>query len=199
MSLTCHCAAVCTAEIGEKVEDMSEGVAASRKNRESSKTPVVPQVSQEQVEKCLASLGGQISSRNVNLIGVLQEVQDDFGYLPPAVLSELSKRTRIPLSRIYGVVSFYAQFYTEPRGKHTIRCCCGTACHVKGATQVVDAIRETLGIEAGESTPDMKFNFEMVACLGTCFLAPVMMIDNQYFGNLTPQRVASILANWGDA
>jgi NADH-quinone oxidoreductase subunit E len=177
---------------------MSEGVVASPKGGGSPKVPVVPHVSQEQVEECLSSLADLIESRNVNLIGVLQEVQDHFGYLPPPVLSEISKRTRIPLSRIYGVVSFYAQFYTEPRGQHTIRCCCGTACHVKGATQVVEAIREALGVEAGGTTPDMKFNFEMVACLGTCFLAPVMMIDNQYFGNLTPQRVASILSNWGD-
>jgi len=128
-----------------------------------------------------------------NLIGVLQDVQERFGYLPPAALRETSRRTRIPLSRVWGVVSFYAQFYTEPRGRHTIRCCRGTACHVKGAGRVLDALECELGIEEGETTPDMLFYLETVACLGTCFLAPVMMIDSTYYGRLTPQRIASVL------
>lgn len=132
-----------------------------------------------------------------NLIGVLQQVQDHFGYLPGPALEELSRRTKIPLSRIYGVVSFYAQFYTEPRGRHTIRCCCGTACHVKGADRVLAAVERTLSITEGQTTPDLEFYLETVACLGTCFLAPAMMIDDQYFGKLTPQRVESILRSYG--
>lgn len=131
-----------------------------------------------------------------NLIELLQEVQDRLGYLPASALREISRRTRIRLSRIYGVVSFYAQFYTEPRGRHTIRCCRGTACHVKGAARIIDTIRQTLQIEDGQTTSDMQFCLESVACLGTCFLAPVMMIDNQYFGELTPQRAESILKNY---
>ncbi len=131
-----------------------------------------------------------------NLIGMLQEVQERFGYLPREALAELSRRTRIPLSRIYGVVTFYAQFYTEPRGRHTIRCCRGTACHVKGAGRVLDAVREELGIEEGESTSDLMFYLETVACLGTCFLAPVMMIDDQYYGLLTPRKVQQILRSY---
>ena len=132
-----------------------------------------------------------------NLIGLLQQVQDHFGYLPASALLEISRRTRIPLSRIYGVVSFYAQFYTEPHGRHTIRCCRGTACHVKGGGQVLQAIEDELGIGEGETTPNLMFYLETVACLGTCFLAPVMMIDNQYFGDLTPQRTQSILRSYG--
>ena len=132
----------------------------------------------------------------VNLIGLLQEVQERFGYLPQAALREISRLTRIPLSRIYGVVSFYAQFYTSPRGRHTIRACRGTACHVKGSGRIIDAIAQSLGIDDGQTTPDMLFYLETVACLGTCFLAPVMMIDNQYFGTLTPQRVQSILKSY---
>ena len=131
-----------------------------------------------------------------NLIGLLQETQDHFGYLPPAALAEISRRIKVPLSRIYGVVSFYAQFYTTPRGKHTIRCCRGTACHVKGAGRVLDTIEDELQIADGQTTEDMLFCLEAVACLGTCFLAPVMMIDNQYFGNLTPQRVKQILTQY---
>ena len=116
--------------------------------------------------------------------------------LPPAALREISRRTRIPLSHVWGVVSFYAQFYTEPRGRHTIRCCRGTACHVKGACRVLDAVQRELGIEEGETTPDMIFYLETVACLGTCFLAPVMMIDNGYFGNLAPESISAILGSY---
>ncbi len=130
-----------------------------------------------------------------NLIGVLQEIQERVGYLPREALEEVSRRSKTPLSRIYGVVSFYAQFHTEPRGRHTILCCRGTACHVKGAGRVLDAVRRELGIDEGESTPDLMFYLETVACLGTCFLAPVMMIDSEYYGMLTPQKVTAILRN----
>jgi NADH-quinone oxidoreductase subunit E len=160
----------------------------------------VPPPSQEEVEEVLDRLvpvsAGQVGADESNLIGLLQDVQDHFGYLPAPALDSLSRRIRIPLSRIYGVVSFYAQFYTAPRGKHTIRCCRGTACHVKGTARVLDMIRQTLRIEEGQTTPDLKFYLETVACLGTCFLAPVMMIDDQYFGTLTPQRVEGILKNY---
>ena len=132
-------------------------------------------------------------SRQSNLIAVLQQVQGRFGYLPAEALRQVSRRTRIPLSRMYGVLSFYAQFYTEPHGRHTIRCCRGTACHVKGAGRVLDAVRRELEIDEGETTPDLAFYLETVACLGTCFLAPAMMIGNLYFGKLTPQRVQGIL------
>lgn len=133
-----------------------------------------------------------------NLIAVLQDVQERFGFLPRSALEEISARTGIPLSRVYGVVTFYAQFYTEPRGRHTVRCCRGTACHVKGATRILDVVERVLDITEGRTTPDMMFYLETVACLGTCFLAPAMMIDDQYFGNLTPQRVERILGSYGD-
>jgi len=138
----------------------------------------------------------QVSSAS-NLIAVLQNVQERFGFLPRAALQEISRRTGIPLSRVYGVVSFYAQFYTQPRGRHTIRCCRGTACHVKGAPQALAMVERTLGVIEGETTPDLLFYLETVACLGTCFLAPAMMIDDQYYGKLTPHRVASILRSYG--
>ncbi len=148
------------------------------------------------LDRLLRVPDGAEGDAETNLIGLLQDVQDHFGYLPAPALDSLSRRTRIPLSRIYGVVSFYAQFYTSPRGRHTILCCRGTACHVKGTDRVLDMIRQTLGIEQGQSTPDGKFYLETVACLGTCFLAPVMMIDDQYYGTLTPQRVENILTTF---
>ncbi|NQU75851.1 MAG: NAD(P)H-dependent oxidoreductase subunit E [Planctomycetes bacterium] len=132
-----------------------------------------------------------------NLISVLQRVQDRLGYLPAQAIRQISLRTRIPLSRVYGVVSFYAQFYTTPHGRHTVRVCRGTACHVKGGEKVLNSIKRKLGIDENESTANLKYYLEAVACLGTCFLAPVMMIDHQYFGELTPKAVDTILDNYG--
>jgi len=151
--------------------------------------------SEVEVQQCLAGLTADPA---VNLIGALQEMQETFGYLPRAALEGMGRRARIPLSRIYGVVTFYAQFYTEPHGRHTILCCRGTACHVRGAARVLDTVKQELGIDEGESTPDLMFYLETVACLGTCFLAPVMMIDSEYFGNLTPRKVETILRQYRD-
>ena len=128
-----------------------------------------------------------------NLIGVLQGVQESFGYLPAPALREINRRMKIPLSRVYGVVSFYAQFYTEPRGRHTIRCCRGTACYVRGGNQVIQAIEQALGVEDGQTTEDMMFSFETVACLGACALAPVMVVDDTYCGKVEAQQVEKLL------
>lgn len=131
-----------------------------------------------------------------DLICLLQQIQSAYGYLPRQVLSEMSRRTSIPISRIYGVVTFYEQFYLQPHGKHTIRCCRGTACHVKGGHGMIHAVERTLGIEDGETTEDMLFTFETVACLGTCFLAPVMMVDSDYYGHLTADKIQGILERY---
>jgi len=131
-----------------------------------------------------------------NLIPILQKIQSAYGYLPGEVLSEVSRLTGIPVSRMYGVATFYEQFHLEPRGRHTVKCCRGTACHVKGGRNIAGAVRSTLGIEEGETTQDMRFTFETVACLGTCFLAPAMMVDNNYYGHLNPGRVKAILGEY---
>ncbi len=160
---------------------------------EAKSSPAAP--SDAEAEALLDTLGVSPES---NLINVLQDVQERVGYLPPNVVTQISRRMKIPLSRVYGVITFYAQFYTEPHGRHTIRCCQGTACHVKGAGRVLEAIKRTLQIEEGQTTPDLMFHLETVACLGTCFLAPVMMIDEQYFGRLTPERAEEILRTYRD-
>jgi NADH-quinone oxidoreductase subunit E len=131
-----------------------------------------------------------------DLIPILQKVQQVYGYLPPGVLMAVSERTGIPASRIYGVTTFYEQFHLEPHGRHTIRCCRGTACHVKGGPNIAGAVRRVLGVEAGETTADMRFTFETVACLGTCFLAPAMMVNNDYYGHLTANKVRGILERY---
>ncbi len=130
------------------------------------------------------------------LIPLLQKIQSQYGYLPPVALQEASRLTGIPASRIYGVATFYEQFHLTPHGRHTIRCCRGTACHVKGGHAIAQTVKRLLAVEEGETTPDMRFTFETVACLGTCFLAPAMMINNDYFGLLTVQKIKAILESY---
>lgn len=134
----------------------------------------------------ILSATGEVSSED--LIPLLQEIQLRYGYLPPKVLAELGSRTGIAASQIYGVATFYEQFYLEPRGRNTIKCCRGTACHVKGVPKIIDAIRQTLGVEPGETTEDMQFAFETVSCLGACALSPVMVVNNVYYGKMTAQK-----------
>ena len=144
-------------------------------------------------EEILKSFGTVTSDK---LIPLLQKVQEVYGYLPIPVLSWMSGKTGIPESRIHGVITFYSQFYTEPHGRHTIRCCEGTACHVKGSPRIAERISEVLKIKPGETTKDMRFTFETVACLGTCFLAPVIMVNNDYYGQLTPDKVKPIFEKY---
>jgi len=131
-----------------------------------------------------------------DVIPLLQKIQDAYGYVPRGVTLEVARQTGLPVSRIYGVATFYSQFHLEPYGRHTVRCCRGTACHVRNGKRIAEAVKDTLGVEEGETTPDSRFTFETVACLGTCFLAPVMMVDNDYYGRMTPARVKSILQNY---
>ncbi|MDN3514105.1 MAG: NADH-quinone oxidoreductase subunit NuoE [Candidatus Brocadia sp.] len=146
--------------------------------------------------KCWDILSKYNSATSADLIPILQQVQEAYGYLPKDALEEITARARIPLSKIYGVITFYAQFSLEPRGKHTIKVCIGTACHIKGAPDIKKKITEVLQIHEGETTQDYKFTYEPVACLGTCFLAPVMMIDDRYYGKLTVEKTETILKSY---
>lgn len=144
-------------------------------------------------------LGRHAPFEEGDTIGVLQDVQERYGYLPRAAMDEIARLTGVPVARLYGVATFYSQFHLEPHGRHTVRVCRGTACHVRGAPRVMEAVVEHLGIGDGQSTPDMKFSLETVACLGTCFLSPVMLIDSQYYGNLTPEKAVTILKTFTEA
>ena len=128
-----------------------------------------------------------------HIIPLLQRLQDAYGYVPPSVVLEVCERTGLPASRVYGVATFYEQFHLEPRGRHLIRCCRGTACHVKGGKNIAGAIERALGVHEGGTTEDRRFTFETVACLGTCFLAPVVMVDGDYYGTVAPGKVKRIL------
>lgn len=128
------------------------------------------------------------------LISVLQQAQNLHGYLPEAVLLRIAEALDVPMAKIYGVVTFYSQFHLKPRGRNIIRACQGTACHVRGVSRIVDKIREELNINVGETTEDLRFTFESVACIGACGLAPVIMINSDTHGRLTPDKVHLILS-----
>jgi NADH-quinone oxidoreductase subunit E len=130
------------------------------------------------------------------LIPVLQEAQDVYGYLPEDVLNCISRTLKVSMSRIYGVVTFYSQFNLTPRGRHTVRVCRGTACHVRGGKSVRKAVQQFLGIRENETTEDLNFTFETVACLGACALAPVLLVNKNYYGKLTPPKVEQVLKRY---
>ena len=127
------------------------------------------------------------------LIPVLQSVQDEYGYLTRDVMVEIARFTGASESNVFGVASFYAQFRLQPTGRNKIHVCRGTACHVRGAPQILEEVERQLGIKEGESTPDMEYSLETVACVGCCALAPVVTINDEVHGRLSLKEVASIL------
>lgn len=141
----------------------------------------------------VAPIAEKYKGTSGSLIAILQETQEVYGYLPKMVLEELSRLTGIKASKIYGVATFYTQFRLKPIGKHLIMLCQGTACFVNGSAAIEKAIFETLGIHSGETTQDGLFTFNNVACLGCCSLAPVMMINEETYAKLTPEKTKGIL------
>ncbi|MBI4712637.1 MAG: NADH-quinone oxidoreductase subunit NuoE [Planctomycetes bacterium] len=130
------------------------------------------------------------------LIPILQSVQEEFGYIPPESVKLISRHSKVSRNKIYGVLTFYAQFATTPRGKYVVRPCRGTACHVRGSASVIRYLKSKLKVEDGYTTTDNKFTLETVACLGACFLAPTMMVNHDYYGNLNDKKVEEILKTY---
>ncbi|MEI7899220.1 MAG: NADH-quinone oxidoreductase subunit NuoE [bacterium] len=147
----------------------------------------------------LAPVAGIVASHTpfceADIISSLQDIQEHYGYLPQPAMDELARLSGLPVAKFYGVATFYAQFHLQPHGRHTVRVCRGTACHVRGAPKVMESVMRQLGVDDGETTPDMLFSLETVACLGTCFLSPVMLVDSTYFGKLTANKAVKILEN----
>lgn len=132
-----------------------------------------------------------------NIIPLLQDIQDIFGYIPEDAVDLISKRLNIPESKLYGVTTFYAQFHLRPRGENIITACCGTACHVKGSERIINSIRTILGLGSGEDTTrDQKFTLEKVACIGTCSMAPVIVINKDVYGGITPDKITRTLKKY---
>ena len=128
-----------------------------------------------------------------SLISILQDVQSLYHYLPEHSLRAVSRELNIPLVQVYGVATFFKAFSLEPRGEHLVCVCLGTACHVRGAQFVLDETQRRLGVEAGHSTADMKYSLETVNCLGACALGPILVVDEEYHGQMTPSKVKKVL------
>jgi NADH-quinone oxidoreductase subunit E len=132
------------------------------------------------------------SSRD-KMIEILQDIQARYNYLPEAALKRVSSRLQVPFAEVYGTASFYKAFSLKPRGRHIIQVCMGTACHVRGADRIVAELEKLLAVERGGTTTDGEFTLETVNCLGACALGPIMRIDKEYHGNMTPRKVAKCL------
>lgn len=148
----------------------------------------------EETDK-LHGLIEKYNNENGTVIGLLQDIHETYGYLPEEILNQVSAEIDVPLSTLYSLATFYSSFRLEPMGKHHICACVGTACHVKGAPFVVETIERELGIKAGETTPDGKYTFDTVNCLGACALAPLVVIDDEYHGKVDQKIAQKLLAD----
>ena len=131
------------------------------------------------------------------LIPVLQEIQEEFNYIPPEAVSPIASSLGLFPSQVQGVITFYSNLYTTPRGKNIVRVCRGTACHVCGGKTILKLVKQHLGIEEGETTPDLEYTLETVACIGCCALAPNVVINKNIYGHMNPKKITSIFDSHG--
>ena len=130
------------------------------------------------------------------LVQLLLDMQSELNWLPKEAIEQISKRFQVPVSQVYRIASFYKAMSLAPRGKHMVNVCLGTACHVRGGPRIMDKAEDSLEIRAGETTKDMKFTLERVNCLGCCALGPVIVVDDEYYGKLTPAKVEEVLKSY---
>ena len=145
----------------------------------------------EQLDDILSQYDGESG----DLIPILQEAQERFGYLPGEVMQWIAKFLRLPESNVFGVATFYAQFKFTPTGKRIVKVCRGTACHVRGGARILNEVERQLGIKPGETTNDLEYSLETVACIGACALAPTMVMDDEVQRKMTPKKVAGLFSN----
>ncbi|MFB0557037.1 MAG: NAD(P)H-dependent oxidoreductase subunit E [Dehalococcoidia bacterium] len=138
------------------------------------------------LEKCIRRHDGF-------LVPILQDIQQHYHYLPEETLKEVADKLKLSLRDVYGVATFYRSFSLIPKGKHLITVCLGTACHVRGGARIVSAVSRELGIEAGETQKDLKFTLETVNCLGCCAIGPIVVVDDEYYGQMRPQEAIAII------
>ena len=143
----------------------------------------------EKMEKILSKYEKDKS----NLIQILNEVQESYGYIPKQAQLDISEYLDIPMAEIYGVITFYSRFSLEPKGKYNVAVCLGTACYVKGSEKILDKLKEKLGIDVGQTTPDGKFSIESTRCIGACGLAPVFTINGEVYGKATPELLEKVI------
>jgi NADH:ubiquinone oxidoreductase subunit E len=152
------------------------------------KSPKVSKVNLKQIDRIITSYRGQKWA----LIPLTQEIQEKVGYIPPEAIPRIAGALGLFPSQIQGVISFYAQLYTEPRGRNIVRVCRGTACHVRGGKSILKLVKQYLVIEEGQTTDDMEYSLETVACIGVCALAPNMMINKDTYVSMNPKKVARL-------
>lgn len=146
-------------------------------------------MSEEVVDlNALDTLLDEYKGKKYPVIPILQKAQNLYGYLPKQVILAISEKTGIPLSQLMGVATFYAQFRLTRQGRNLIRICDGTACHVRGAPQSIEAVEDALGVPAGGTSPDYKYSMEIVYCLGSCGLAPIAVVNEQVYGKIEPKK-----------
>ncbi|MDP1854135.1 MAG: NADH-quinone oxidoreductase subunit NuoE [Candidatus Omnitrophota bacterium] len=131
------------------------------------------------------------------VLDILQDVQEEFGYVPKESVAYIASACSVNLSRLFGILTFYSQFYLSPRGKNILKVCCGTACHVKGAERNLAKAEEVLNIKDGQTSADRMYTLEKIACMGACGLAPVVTINKDVYGHVTPERIDKIIKNKG--
>lgn len=153
-------------------------------------------VSSAEMKKKVLEIVAPWRERKGGLIPILQGLQDFMGYVSKDAVQIVSEELKIPMSEIYSVATFYAQFHLTPRGRHIIRVCRGTACHVRGSLKVLDAIKSQTECPENGTTEDLRFSLEPVACLGACGLAPVMVIDDRTYGRAVPENIKELLAQY---
>lgn len=156
----------------------------------------VPFKGTKEQEAQLLEVINKYKDQKGSLMPIMQEAQEIYGYLPYQVQKIISDNTGIPLEKIYGVATFYAQFSMSPKGKYVVSVCLGTACYVKGSGDILDEVEKQLGIKDGECTEDGKFSIETCRCVGACGLAPVMIVGGDVYGKMTPDKVKDILAKY---
>ena len=148
------------------------------------------------MEKKLEAVLANSPKGQDTLIPLLQKVQEELGYIPEEAIDGISERTGVPASEVFGILTFYAQFRLQPQGKYVINVCRGTACHVRDGVAIREALERVLGIEAGQTTPDLEYTLETVACIGACALAPTIVINDQVYGLMTVNKVEDMFADY---
>lgn len=152
-------------------------------------------LAETEVKEKLAEILSHYSGKREELIPILQEAQEQFRYLPLEVMVEIAEFLKIPESAVFGVSTFYAQFKLVPSGKMIVKVCRGTACHVRGGARILREVERRLGLKPGETTEDMEYTLETVACIGACALAPTMMMDKETHGQMTTKKVAEVFGD----
>ena len=151
----------------------------------------------KQMTEKLEAIYDRCLANEDNIITMLQEIQSEFGYIQEEAVTWFSERTNIPPSKYYGVLTFYSQFHQNPRGKNIVTVCCGTVCHVKGASRIISKIREDLKLkDEQDTTKDMMFTLEHVNCVGACSIAPVVLVNEKVFGKQSPSKIVKNLSDY---